>query len=1180
MKKIIIPISALFVVGLSHAQSTNLSTNENYVYSKTYLSDPALPNPKSVETVQYIDGLGRPKQVVNVKASPTEKDVVTHIEYDGFGRKVKDYLPVPQSNTLNGAIVPNPLANATQPDIYGSEKIYAEKILENSPLDRMQQQIQVGNDWTGKPVKFDYDANKNEDYVRKYKTTTTWVEGRTHTAVELFEDFLPNQLYKNTVTDEDGNKTIEFKNGQGQTLLIRKVLSATENADTYYVYNEYNQLAYVIPPLASAPSVVPATVENLYYQYRYDARNRLVEKKIPGKGWEYMVYDKADRLIMTQDANLQLQQQWLITKYDRFGRVSYTGIIQGGSRENMQSQAGNIVITEARNDTGFTRNGMQIYYSNGYFLDIHTVLSVNYYDTYPTGSPAAPTQILGQNVLTQDAQNSNISTKSLPVASYVKNIEDDNWTRNYTWYDIKGRPVGSHSINHLGGYTKTESELDFSGTPKQVVTRHKRLNTDTERVITENFTYDHQNRLLVHTHQVDNQPVEYLVQNKYNELSQLETKKVGGVNLGSGLQAVDYKYNIRGWMTHINDPLNLGSDLFGYKINYNIREGSENPNSDFADLKVKPKYNGNIAEVFWKTLTEYNEPLKRYAYTYDPLNRLSAGFYERSGFEGAKEYFEINEYDLNGNIKRLQRSAELVSGTTALKIDDLKYDYAGNRLIKVTEEQIGNSNGYPYLTNHNTIEYDNGVLNGNGNMTKHLDKGISSIQYNYLNLPVKINQNTQVTDYTYRADGVKVKKLFGDIETNYLDGFQYKSTKPSEGSGGGFVVIDPDEIAVIKLRIIPTAEGYYDVLQNQYIYNYTDHLGNVRLSYSDTSRDGVIQPRTYYYQQCDGSWSPWNPPNCIDYWKPGEIVEVNNYYPFGLLHNYTATTHNAYQYKYNGKELQESGMYDYGARFYMPDIGRWGVVDPLAEQMRRYSTYNYAFNNPIRFIDPDGRANEDIIKVNSQGYVQSITPQEGPHVVVDEQGNQLNVNDSAADQEQLQELVDYAGTMTDYEVQDAEVRLFTPYLAQDMADAFNKIGIGDIKDKARYLQAFGEQSFIMFPWMTYMGSLGHGEFDFAGEMGALVRGGENYPALRGATNVPKDGTGGFVKFEGSNTLYNVYDGGNFMTGKAFQMIGAPLNVLKSGANTSSILTGHGKDTASDQRAITNGYNYNRIGWKK
>ncbi|WP_367118536.1 hypothetical protein [Chryseobacterium sp.] len=175
-----------------------------------------------------------------------------------------------------------------------------------------------------------------------------------------------------------------------------------------------------------------------------------------------------------------------------------------------------------------------------------------------------------------------------------------------------------------------------------------------------------------------------------------------------------------------------------------------------------------------------------------------------------------------------------------------------------------------------------------------------------------------MTKYIYRADGIKVKKFFGDkIEADYLDGFQYKSTFSMESWNGEGTFPNPNEIPVLKLRIIPTSEGYYDALLNRYVYNYTDHLGNIRLSYTDTNGDGIIQPRRYNASNCTGLF-------CIDDWRPGEIVDVNNYYPFGLLHNYTRTTQNAYQYKYNGKELQETGMYDYGARMYMADIGRWG----------------------------------------------------------------------------------------------------------------------------------------------------------------------------------------------------------------------------------------------------------------
>ncbi|MPS66729.1 MAG: sugar-binding protein [Chryseobacterium sp.] len=937
MKKLIIPISALFITGWSQAQ---LSTSENYVYSKTYLDYNGSTPTKTSETVQYFDGLGRPKQVINIKATPSNKDVVTKIVYDQFGRQTVDYLPVPQTGTLNGGIYTDPLANVTSTP-YGSEKIYAEKQLENSPLDRILSQKQVGNAWDSKPVQFDYDANTDGEVI-KYTTTTTWENGATKSTIEYGGSYGVGQLYKNTVTDEDGNKTIEFKNGQGQVVLVRKMLNATESADTYYVYNEHNQLAWVIPPLLSKKQTWGWDDQQaLSYEYRYDGRNRLVEKRLPGKGWEYMVYDKADRLIMTQDANLNAKGKWLFTKYDQFGRVIYTGLIAGGSRESMQSQAGPIVIAESRDVTGFTKNGMPVYYTNNLFYEFETILSVNYYDRYPAGTPAFIPAISNQSAVLTDNINSELNTKSLPLASYVKNIEDDNWTKSYSYYDTRGRIIATHSINHLGGYTQTESKLDFAGLAQQTITRHKRLASDTERTITETFEYDNQNRLKVHKHKVDNNPQEeILAQNEYNELSQLTTKKVGGSSLGTGLQEVNYAYNIRGWMTKINDPENLGNDLFGYEIKYTNPEDTN---------QSSPKYNGNISEIDWRTASSFNNNKKRYSYQYDGLNRLLAGIYSEPGSSiiANNNYNEQLTYDLNGNILTLKRFSKPSSGTTAELIDDLEYKYTGNRLNKI-QLPTGVVNNYSgYNAAQNDFGYDD-----NGNMKVHMDNGISSIDYNYLNLPNKILTSPQVffntyqLYYKYRSDGQKVEKTYitsqmdvvGNLEpvelkTYYLDGFQYSQN------------VNFGSVSPLLLRFIPTSEGYYDFVKNKYIYNYADHLGNIRLSYMK----GV---------------------------SALEIQEENNYYPFGLKHETTylgLANGKYYNYQYNGKELQETGMYDYGARMYMPDLGRWGVIDPLAEKMRRHSPYNYAFNNPIMFIDPDGRAPETDFTLNIKtGEVKQV----------------------------------------------------------------------------------------------------------------------------------------------------------------------------------------------------------------
>ncbi|EDP94442.1 DUF6443 domain-containing protein [Kordia algicida OT-1] len=410
------------------------------------------------------------------------------------------------------------------------------------------------------------------------------------------------------------------------------------------------------------------------------------------------------------------------------------------------------------------------------------------------------------------------------------------------------------------------------------------------------------------------------------------------VDLEKELQEVDYAYNVRGWLKGINDVNNQGNDLFSFALNYN----------DIAD-PTKQLFNGNISGTSWKTKGQ-DSSLKNYVYDYDPLNRIISAV-DNTGNYNLDEV----EYDVNGNIKRLQRSGHRNQAATIFGVmDQLVYEYNGNQLEKVTDHVAIDFGFKDGNTVGNDYSYD-----ANGNMIQDKNKGISSISYNHLNLPIQISfDNGSSISYIYDASGVKQEKIVNDQSNESVQNTLY---------AGNYIYKKSNTQTTPALTFFNSEEGYVEpqfdpnkptkIIGFNYTYQYKDHLGNIRLSYEDIDGDGIIKAET-------------------------EIKEENNFYPFGLKHkgynNQITGRDHQYGYGFNGEKEEQNELdlnwIDYGARNYDASLGRWFSVDNMAEEFYDWTPYKYGLDNPINYTDPDGNCETcwNFLKKVGNSYVNKL----------------------------------------------------------------------------------------------------------------------------------------------------------------------------------------------------------------
>jgi len=805
------------------------------------------------QTTQYFDGLGRLMQTVVRQVTPSRKDMVTMSVYDPYGRQSVNFLPYASTagdgNYRVNAQMEQTAFNAS---MYPNEQYYySQADYESSPLNRSNTHYAPGASWMGQSrgTGMQYLINSDDDSVHIWNTDTT---GSLPSGTTLYA---AGQLYKHVAKDEKGHQIMEFKDKEGHIVLKRTSLSSNPGSghpgwlNTYFVYDDFGNLRYVLSPkavewlenngwdLSHAGGAV--TAAELCFRYDYDGRNRMITKKVPGAGPEFMVYDARDRMVMSQDSGLRAQGKWLVAQYDALDRFSGKGLLTDGNTLSYH-------LTQAYTSTSYPGT------TTGFEMLIQT-----YYDDY--NWVGATGGVLSSSMATNYINNSNYFITNynaspdyaVPVASFdiTRGMTTGSMTKVigsspaqylYTvdFYDDHSRMIQTQSINYTGGVDTVTTQYNFSGKPlRSLLNHYKNGNTAQSHTVLTRTVYDAAMRVKSIYKNIDGAPSDQLIDSMtYDELGQLSAKY-----LGNGLDSLVYDYNIRGWLTGINKRYIAGTatNYFGMELAYD-KSASVTGTTSY----LNQDYTGNVAGTIWKSAGD--GVTRKYDFSYDDMNRLiGAAFVQNtSGSSWDNGYIDYTvsglSYDANGNIKSMQQNGFKIGGSGT--IDQLTYTYANggfsNKLIRVDDaanDQHSKLGDFHYdPARKAAADYAYG---GNGELLQDNNKAIDAIRYNFMNQTQQVHVSSKGTViYTYDAVGNKLKKVTMDslsqhaTTTLYLGAFVYQQTDTITNSGGGtdtlqFMAHEEGRARWAFHRWLNGSTGYgweYDFFEK-------DHLGDTRI---------------------------------------------------------------------------------------------------------------------------------------------------------------------------------------------------------------------------------------------------------------------------------------------------------------------------------------------------------------
>lgn len=752
-------ITPFVILGQSLSTDKNAVVHSKLRVATTNDADASDPT-KAAINIKYIDGLGRPLQTIGYKQSPTQNDIITEaVNYDKYGRAYQAVLPAPVV-TGTGAYQTNPISTAQS--FYSDTYPYKQTtVYDNSPLNRAREQYGEGQAWRSASKNTKVSNESAGIDVRYY-----YLDANNNIVLNGF--FPANSIFKTRMVDEQGHTVISYNDLQGR-LVQKQTQDATGYITTYYIYDGSSRIKAIIQPegyeLNQSINYNSTEWDQWVFFYVYDYRSQLIEKKVPGAGVEYFVYDKWDRLVWTQTALQREQSKWTFKKYDAYNRLIMSGEkTESKTREQLQIEANN--WTGDRFESRVTGGDIYYSYSNAYPLvfDTNEIREVFYFSFYDNWRP---------NDMLFDGANAyhamHISSTGFATGGRTRNSENGNWLVYVNYYDNKNRIIQTYSHNLYGYIERTDFKYNFAGEAIEIRYLLRDVN-NAATIQLERFDYDHTGRKTAYKLGM-NAVGETIATYEYDEIGRMKVKKIypdqtfstggaqdyinrppspgtntndvarkainldegtvidavtvtkysatidpnaaGGTNI-QGLQTIDYSCHIRGGLKGINldgtgnpTPDAIQGDLFSYKLDYE--------SGGF--------YDGNISKQTWQIVQNNSAVgLRSYTYTYDPVSRLKSATY--AGINGEDYSLPNLSYDKNGNITNLQRKGK--NSSSFSDIDNLNYTYAGNRLLGVTDAINGNEDVGDFRDEGSSNDY---TYWNDGSLKSDANKGVTQILY-------------------------------------------------------------------------------------------------------------------------------------------------------------------------------------------------------------------------------------------------------------------------------------------------------------------------------------------------------------------------------------------------------------------------------------------------------------------